>query len=133
MTDNVLITLACGTDNPNRATRALFLAATAQKKGKNVTVFLLDDAVEGFLGDAEVGEPDRHNAILAPHKKRERCLRRHNFEGAGLGQGLEIAAGEDVGNGLLLHRGGRGVALLANGAQELGRKAEVGELHIDYL
>ncbi len=45
MTDNVLITLACGTDNPNRATRALFLAAMAQKKGKNVTLFLLDEAV----------------------------------------------------------------------------------------
>ncbi len=45
MTDNVLITLSCGTDNPNRATRALFLAAVAQKKGKNVTVFLLDDGV----------------------------------------------------------------------------------------
>ncbi len=45
MTDNVLITLACGTDNPNRATRAFFLAAVAQKKGKNATLFLLDDAV----------------------------------------------------------------------------------------
>lgn len=45
MTDNVLITLACGTDNPNRATRGLFLAAMAQKQGKNVTVFLLDEAV----------------------------------------------------------------------------------------
>jgi predicted peroxiredoxin len=45
MTDNVLITLACGTDNPNRATRGLFLAAEAQKKGKNVTLFLLDEAV----------------------------------------------------------------------------------------
>ena len=45
MSDNVLITLSCGTDNPNRATRALFLAAVAQKKGKNVTVFLLDDGV----------------------------------------------------------------------------------------
>ena len=45
MTDNVLITLACGTDNPNRATRGLFLAAMAQKKGKNVTLFLLDEAV----------------------------------------------------------------------------------------
>ncbi len=45
MTNNVLITLSCGTDNPNRATRALFLAAVAQKKGKNVTVFLLDDGV----------------------------------------------------------------------------------------
>jgi len=45
MTNNVLITLACGTDNPNRATRAFFLAAIAQKKGKNVTLFLLDEAV----------------------------------------------------------------------------------------
>ncbi|MCP4020293.1 MAG: sulfur reduction protein DsrE [Desulfobacteraceae bacterium] len=45
MTDNVLITLACGTDNPNRATRGLFLAMAAQKQGKNVTVFLLDEAV----------------------------------------------------------------------------------------
>ncbi len=45
MTDNVLITMACGTDDPNRATRGLFLAAMAQKKGKNVTVFLLDEAV----------------------------------------------------------------------------------------
>lgn len=45
MTDNVLITIACGTDNPNRATRGLFLAAAAQKCGKNVTVFLLDEGV----------------------------------------------------------------------------------------
>ncbi len=45
MTDNIVITLSCGTDNPNRATRAFFLAAVAQKKGKNVTVFLLDEAV----------------------------------------------------------------------------------------
>ena len=45
MTNNVLITIACGTDNPNRSTRGLFLAAAAQKKGKNVTVFLLDEGV----------------------------------------------------------------------------------------
>ncbi len=45
MTENVLIVLSCGTDNPNRATRGLFLAAAAQKKGKNVTVFLLDEGV----------------------------------------------------------------------------------------
>ena len=54
MTDNVLITIACGTDNPNRATRGLFLAAMAQKKGKNVTVFLLDDGV--FLARKGVAE-----------------------------------------------------------------------------
>ena len=45
MTNNVLITLSCGTDNPNRATRGLFLAMTAQKQGKNISVFLLDEAV----------------------------------------------------------------------------------------
>ncbi len=45
MNDKVLIALSCGTDNPNRATRALFFAMVARKKGKQVTVFLLDEAV----------------------------------------------------------------------------------------
>lgn len=45
MTDNVLILLSCGTDNPNRSTRALFCAATAAKQGKNTTIFLLDEGV----------------------------------------------------------------------------------------
>ncbi len=45
MTDNVLVIISCGTDNPNRATRGLFLAAMAQKQGKNVSVFLLDEGV----------------------------------------------------------------------------------------
>lgn len=45
MTDNVLVTLSCGTDNPNRATRAVFFAMVAHKEGKNVTLFLLDDGV----------------------------------------------------------------------------------------
>ncbi len=45
MTENIVITLACGTDNPNRAARAIHLATVAEKEGKNVTLFLLDDAV----------------------------------------------------------------------------------------
>ncbi|MDY6822703.1 MAG: DsrE family protein [Thermodesulfobacteriota bacterium] len=45
MTDNIVVTLACGTNNPNRATRAVHLATVAHKEGKNVTVFLLDEAV----------------------------------------------------------------------------------------
>lgn len=45
MTSNVIIVLSCGTDNPNRATRAFFLAAVAKKQGKNPTLFLLDEAV----------------------------------------------------------------------------------------
>jgi len=45
MTDNIVITASCGTDNPNRSTRAIHLAMVAHKEGKNVTLFLLDEAV----------------------------------------------------------------------------------------
>jgi len=45
MTDNVVITLSAGTDDPNRATRAIFLAVIAHKEGKNTTLFLLDEGV----------------------------------------------------------------------------------------
>ena len=45
MSENILIILSCGTDNPNRSTRALFLAMAAHKAGKNTTVFLLDEGV----------------------------------------------------------------------------------------
>ena len=45
MTDNVVITCSCGTDNPNRSARAIHLATIAHKEGKNVTLFLLDEAV----------------------------------------------------------------------------------------
>ncbi len=57
MTDNVLISIACGTDNPNRATRGLFLAAVAQRQGKNVSVFLLDEGV--YLARKGAVEPLR--------------------------------------------------------------------------
>jgi len=74
MTDNVVITLACGTDNPNRATRALFLAMAAHKEGKNTTVFLLDEAVnlarEGVADNlrAATGDAaDDHLAYLEAH------------------------------------------------------------------
>ena len=45
MTDNIVITLSCGTDDPNRSTRALFLTMVAHKEGKNATLFLLDEGV----------------------------------------------------------------------------------------
>lgn len=45
MTDKVLIVLSCGTNNPNRGTRAFHLATVAHKEGKNVTIFLLDEGV----------------------------------------------------------------------------------------
>ncbi len=69
MTENVLITISCGTDNPNRATRGLFLATIAQKKGKNVTVFLLDDGVylarEGIAQNLKAATGDSADDSLA--------------------------------------------------------------------
>ena len=45
MNDSVLVVVSCGTDNPNRSTRAIHLAAVAQKQGKRVSLFLLDEGV----------------------------------------------------------------------------------------
>jgi len=45
MSERVLVILSCGTNNPNRATRALFFAMIAKKKDRDVCVFLLDEAV----------------------------------------------------------------------------------------
>ncbi len=45
MMENVLVILSCGTDNPNRSTRALHLTTMAHKTGKKPTLFLLDEAV----------------------------------------------------------------------------------------
>jgi predicted peroxiredoxin len=45
MSSRILIVLSCGTDNPNRSTRALFFATVAKKKGRDVVIFLLDEAV----------------------------------------------------------------------------------------
>ena len=45
MTDKLVIVLSHGTDNPNKSTRALHLAKIAKESGKDVKMFLLDDAV----------------------------------------------------------------------------------------
>ncbi len=45
MTNNVVVALSCGTNDTNRATRAIHLATIAHKEGKNTCLFLLDEAV----------------------------------------------------------------------------------------
>jgi len=47
-----------------------------------------------------------------------------SLAGAGLRGAEKIAAGEDDGDGLRLDRGGNGVALLGDSAEQLGRQAE---------
>jgi len=68
MTDNVLIALSCGTNNTNRSTRAFHLATVAHKEGKNVTLFLLDEAVylakKGLLDHVRAATGDVADDLL---------------------------------------------------------------------
>jgi predicted peroxiredoxin len=45
MSNRVVIVVSCGTNNPNRATRAIHLATVAHKEGKDTVLFLLDEAI----------------------------------------------------------------------------------------
>lgn len=69
MNNKVLITLACGTNNPNRATRAIHLATIAHKEGKDVTLFLLDEAVylsrQGMADNLRAATGDIADDLLA--------------------------------------------------------------------
>jgi hypothetical protein len=73
-------------------------------------------------------------------QRRREALRRHGREalqegerepgglaGAGLGGAEEVAAGEDDGDGLRLDGGGLRVALLRDGAKQLGQQPEAFE------
>ncbi|MCP4746167.1 MAG: sulfur reduction protein DsrE [Desulfobacteraceae bacterium] len=74
MENKVVVLLSCGTDNPNRATRAFFLAKVAHQEGKQASVFLLDEGV--YLAREGIGENlrsatgdslDDHLAYLQAH------------------------------------------------------------------
>ena len=62
MQNKVLIVVSCGTNNPNRATRAIHLATVAHKAGKQVSMFLLDEAVylvkEGLIDHLQAATGD---------------------------------------------------------------------------
>ncbi len=75
MTNNVVIALSCGTNDTNRATRAIHLAAIAHKEGKNTCLFLLDEGVylakQGIITyvRAATGDlADDHLAYLQAHE-----------------------------------------------------------------
>ena len=107
MQNNLLVILSCGTDNPNRATRAAFLATVAHKEGRNVTLFLLDDGVflakKGIATNlrAATGDScDDHLAYLeaqgvpilacTPCVKARQIDESELIEGARLGTGVEL-------------------------------------------
>jgi predicted peroxiredoxin len=69
MTNNVVIALSCGTNDTNRATRAIHLATIAHKEGKNTCLFLLDEGVylakEGIITHVRAATGDIADDLLA--------------------------------------------------------------------
>ena len=107
MNDNVLITLSCGTDNPNRATRAAFFAMVAHKEGKHVTLFLLDDGV--FIAKKGMAEHikaatgdscDDHLSYLQAHNVPilvcTPCAKTRQIEEQDLIDGARMATGAEM-------------------------------------
>lgn len=68
MTNNVVVIASCGTDNPNRSTRAIHLATIAHKEGKNVTLFLLDEgtylAKKGLIENLRAATGDSADDLM---------------------------------------------------------------------
>jgi predicted peroxiredoxin len=107
MSDRVVIILSCGTDNPNRATRAFHLAKIAHQEGKSVSLFLLDEGVylarKGLsenVGSATGDMLDEHLTYLqandvpilacAPCAKARRIEEDDLIESARLGTGVDL-------------------------------------------
>ncbi len=69
MSNKVVFTISCGTDDPNRSTRGLHLATIAHKEGKEVTIFLLDEAVylarKGIIENVQAATGDIADDLLA--------------------------------------------------------------------
>jgi predicted peroxiredoxin len=69
MAEKVVIALSCGTNDTNRATRAIHLATIAHKEGKDTTVFLLDEGVylakEGIITHVRAATGDVADDLLA--------------------------------------------------------------------
>ena len=107
MTDNVVVALSCGTNNPNRATRAFHLATVAHKEGKKVAVFLLDEAVylakrgladnlraaTGDIADDLITYLQAHEVpiiVCTPCAKARRITEADLIEGARMGTAAEL-------------------------------------------
>ncbi len=107
MTENIVITVACGTDNPNRATRAIHLATVAHREGKNVTLFLLDEAVylakKGLLDNLRAATGDIADDLMTylqanevpilactPCAKSRRIEEEDLIDGARMGTAIEL-------------------------------------------
>ncbi len=107
ITENVLIALSCGTDNTNRSTRAFHLATVAQKLGKNVTIFLLDEAVylarQGAMENIKAATGDVADDLLAHLQAHEvpilvctPCAKARFIKEEELAEGFRLAAATEL-------------------------------------
>ena len=107
MNNNLLVILSCGTDNPNRTTRAAFLAMVAHKEGRNVNLFLLDDGV--FVAKKGIAEHiraatgdscDDHLSYLqakgVPILACTPCVKARQIDEAELIEGARLATGIEL-------------------------------------
>jgi predicted peroxiredoxin len=107
MNDQIVIVASCGTDNPNRATRAIQLATVAQKEGKKAFLFLLDDAVylakKGLIQNLRAATGDIAEDLMThlqefnvpiivctPCAKARQINEKDLIEGARFGTGAEL-------------------------------------------
>jgi predicted peroxiredoxin len=107
MNNNVLILLSSGTNDPNRATRAFHLALVAHKEGKQVTMFLLDEAVwlakEGVIRNVRAATGDAADDHLAYLQAKEvpilvctPCVEARKFTAAELIEGARLAMAPEM-------------------------------------
>ncbi|MBI9073836.1 MAG: DsrE family protein [Desulfatibacillum sp.] len=107
MTNKVLIALSCGTNNTNRSTRAFHLATVAHKEGKEVTLFLLDEAVylakEGLIEHVRAATGDVADDLLTYLQAHEvpilvctPCAKARRVEEADLIEGSRMATAAEL-------------------------------------
>lgn len=107
MSNNIVFVLSCGTDNPNRSTRAFHLAAVAHREGRNVSVFLLDEGVylarKGIIDNvrAATGDSaDDHLTYLQAHEVPilvcTPCAKARRVEEGDLVEGARLATAPEL-------------------------------------
>ncbi|MFP4474365.1 MAG: DsrE family protein [Desulfatibacillaceae bacterium] len=107
MTNKVVIALSCGTDSPNRSTRAIHLATVAHKEGKEVCVFLLDEGVylakQGLIEHVRAATGDVADDLLAYLQAHEvpilvctPCAKARRVEEADLVDGARMASAAEL-------------------------------------
>jgi predicted peroxiredoxin len=107
MQEQVVITLSCGTDNPNRSTRAIHLATIAHKEGKRTALFLLDEGVyiakQGLADNLRAATGDVADDLIAYLQAHEvpilvctPCAKARRIEEKDLIEGARLASAAEL-------------------------------------